>query len=108
MKRSPLAIAPALTCQLAGLLSVICLVIPASANPAQPAAEAHLAQSSPTSEQVRAVCAENQAETLANPFMDVPSNHWAYKAVLTMYYCGANHGVMTSPGQKSSLYHHPN
>ncbi|MEG4218224.1 S-layer protein [Microcoleus sp. Pol14C6] len=34
-------------------------------------------------------CVQNQAETLPNPFSDVPSNHWAYKAVLTMYYCGA-------------------
>jgi len=32
---------------------------------------------------------QNQAETLPNPFTDVPSNHLAYKAVLTMYYCGA-------------------
>jgi hypothetical protein len=32
---------------------------------------------------------QNQVETLPNPFTDVPSNHSAYKAVLTMYYCGA-------------------
>ncbi|MBF2008114.1 MAG: S-layer protein [Chlorogloeopsis fritschii C42_A2020_084] len=34
-------------------------------------------------------CIQNQAETLPNPFSDVPSNHWAFKAVMTMYYCGA-------------------
>ncbi len=34
-------------------------------------------------------CVQNQAETLPNPFSDVPSNHWAWKAVMTMYYCGA-------------------
>jgi hypothetical protein len=42
-----------------------------------------------TREQVLNACIQNRAETLPNPFTDVPSNHWAYKAVLTMYYCGA-------------------
>jgi hypothetical protein len=32
---------------------------------------------------------QNQVETLPTPFTDVPSDRWAYKAVLTMYYCGA-------------------
>lgn len=40
-------------------------------------------------EQILNACVQNQAEILPNPFTDVPSNHWAYKAVLTMYYCGA-------------------
>ncbi|MCU0541121.1 MAG: S-layer protein [Oscillatoriaceae cyanobacterium Prado104] len=43
----------------------------------------------PTREQILNACVQNRAETLPNPFRDVPSNHWAYKAVLTMYYCGA-------------------
>jgi hypothetical protein len=34
-------------------------------------------------------CIQNQAETLPNPFSDVPSDHWAFKAVMTMHYCGA-------------------
>ncbi|MFQ4142148.1 S-layer protein [Chlorogloeopsis sp. ULAP02] len=38
---------------------------------------------------VSKACVQNQAETLPNPFSDVPSNHWAFKAVMTMYYCGA-------------------
>jgi hypothetical protein len=33
---------------------------------------------------------QNQVETLPTPFTDVPSDRWAYKAVLTMYYCGAD------------------
>ena len=48
-----------------------------------------LVQVQPTREQILNACVLNQAETLPNPFTDVPSNHWAYKAVLTMYYCGA-------------------
>ncbi|MBW4560996.1 MAG: S-layer protein [Mojavia pulchra JT2-VF2] len=34
-------------------------------------------------------CVQNKAETLPNPFSDVPSDHWAFKAVMTMHYCGA-------------------
>jgi hypothetical protein len=34
-------------------------------------------------------CVQNTAETLPNPFSDVPSDHWAFKAVMTMHYCGA-------------------
>jgi hypothetical protein len=48
-----------------------------------------LVQVQPTREQILNACVQNRAETLPNPFSDVPSNHWAYKAVLTMYYCGA-------------------
>ncbi|MDZ8225506.1 S-layer protein [Nostoc sp. ChiVER01] len=41
------------------------------------------------SNQVLNACVHNQAETLPNPFTDVPSDHWAFKAVMTMHYCGA-------------------
>ncbi|WP_009634219.1 hypothetical protein [Synechocystis sp. PCC 7509] len=39
--------------------------------------------------QVLNACVQNQAETLPVPFSDVPPDHWAFKAVMTMYYCGA-------------------
>ncbi|MBD2520339.1 S-layer protein [Nostoc sp. FACHB-973] len=42
-----------------------------------------------TSNQVVNACVQNQAQTLPNPFTDVPSDHWAFKAVMTMHYCGA-------------------
>ncbi len=46
--------------------------------------------SEPTkSNQVLNACVQNKAETLPNPFSDVPSDHWAFKAVMTMHYCGA-------------------
>jgi len=41
------------------------------------------------STQVIDACIQNRAETLPNPFSDVPENHWAFKAVMTMHYCGA-------------------
>ncbi len=41
-----------------------------------------------SSNQVLNACVQNKAETLPNPFSDVPKEHWAFKAVMTMYYCG--------------------
>jgi hypothetical protein len=42
-----------------------------------------------TSNQVLDACVQNRAETLPMPFSDVPPDHWAFKAVMSMYYCGA-------------------
>jgi hypothetical protein len=42
-----------------------------------------------TPNQVAEACIQNRAETLPSPFTDVPQNHWAFKAVMTMHYCGA-------------------
>lgn len=53
------------------------------------AAESQAAQAQPTSEELYQACTQNRAETLPNPFTDVSPDHWAYKAVLTMHYCGA-------------------
>ncbi|GAB1545581.1 hypothetical protein NUACC21_82570 [Scytonema sp. NUACC21] len=39
--------------------------------------------------QVLEACTRNQAETLPIPFSDVSPDHWAFKAVMTMHYCGA-------------------
>jgi len=43
----------------------------------------------PTRDQIANACIQNRAETLPIPFSDVSPNHWAFKAVMTMYYCGA-------------------
>ncbi|MER3434474.1 MAG: hypothetical protein C4288_13875 [Leptolyngbya sp. ERB_1_1] len=43
----------------------------------------------PTTEEIYQACTQNRAETLPNPFVDVSPKDWAYKAVLTMHYCGA-------------------
>ena len=72
------------------LLISACCSSPAQAqNPAPIKPNNSLVQVQPTPEQILNACVQNQVETLPNPFTDVPSNHWAYKAVLTMYYCGA-------------------
>ncbi|MEG4069249.1 S-layer protein [Microcoleus sp. Pol11C2] len=73
----------------ATLLIYTGLLAPANAqNTAQVKPNNYLVQVQQTREQILNACVQNRAETLPNPFTDVPSNHWAYKAVLTMYYCG--------------------
>jgi len=74
----------------ATLLIYTGLLAPANAqNTAQVKPNNSLVQVQPTREQVLDACVQDRVETLPNPFTDVPSNRWAYKAVLTMYYCGA-------------------
>lgn len=46
-------------------------------------------QAQSTRDEVANACIQNQADTLPRPFTDVSPNHWAFKAVMTMYYCGA-------------------
>ncbi|MBD2481761.1 S-layer protein [Planktothrix sp. FACHB-1365] len=45
--------------------------------------------SAPTREEIINACIQNQADRLPNPYIDVEPTHWAYKAVLSLYYCGA-------------------
>jgi hypothetical protein len=72
------------------LLVSACCSSPALAqNPAPIKPNNSLVQVQPAREQILNACVQNQVETLPNPFTDVPSDRWAYKAVLTMYYCGA-------------------
>lgn len=46
-------------------------------------------QVSVTAEQIANACIQNRAETLPVPFTDVSPDHWAFKTVMTMHYCGA-------------------
>ncbi|MEG4348466.1 S-layer protein [Microcoleus sp. LAD1_D3] len=96
------------------IVSTIILLISASCsfpvqaqNPAQFKPNNSLVQVQQTPEQILNACVQNQAETLPNPFTDVPSNHWAYKAVLTMYYCGAYREGMNPALIKESLESEP-
>ena len=79
------------------LLAIATLMMPLAAiaalpnNPSRTIAQTPIeqAQTEPTARQVLEACVQNRAETLPNPFVDVSANHWAFKAVLTMHYCGA-------------------
>ncbi|OUL37256.1 S-layer protein [Nostoc sp. T09] len=69
------------------LLSVLLLGTIGLVNPvkAQEPSNSETVKSNP----VINACVQNKAETLPNTFSDVPSDHWAFKAVMTMHYCGA-------------------
>ena len=76
-----------------GLLTIASLASPltALASESQEAsAITAQAEITPTAQQILTACGQNQAETLPNPFTDVPRQHWAFKAVVTLHYCGAN------------------
>lgn len=83
----------------AALLSLASLA-PAQAEMAQVEPGTPATEASPTPEQVLQACAQDQAQTLPSPYTDVPQNHWAYKAVLSMYYCGAYRGQISPEFQR--------
>ena len=52
------------------------------------------AKAQPSREDVLRACSLGQAEQLPNPFVDLLETDWAYRAVLTLYYCGAYRGAI--------------
>jgi hypothetical protein len=42
-----------------------------------------------TKAEILNACIQERAENLPQLYSDVPANHWAFKAVQTMAYCGA-------------------
>ncbi|MEB3355717.1 MAG: S-layer protein [Synechococcales bacterium] len=74
------------TAAIATLLTLFALSRPSQAELAEAPS---VAQVPPTAREVLDACVTGQAEALPNPYTDVPADHWAYEAVLTMYYCGA-------------------
>ena len=71
------------------LTSVVGSINPAKAESPSINTSQTVISSTPTKAEILNACVRNQAETLPNPYTDVEPTHWAYKAVLSMYYCGA-------------------
>lgn len=74
------------------VLAIVSLTKPLAAIASQSSQPHHAisqAQAEPTARQILEACVQNRADALPNLFVDVPTNHWAFKAVLTMQYCGA-------------------
>jgi hypothetical protein len=85
------------------LLTTVGSVVPVKAQDSQPMkAETPTAQAQANGERILQTCARYHANTLLNPFPDVSSNHWAYKAVSSLYYCGAYRGSIPPEQVKSS------
>ncbi len=70
------------------LLCFVLLLSAATGTGAQPT------NAQPATERVLRACADNRADTLPNPFRDVSPRHWAYKAVVSLHYCGAYRGAI--------------
>jgi len=84
------------------IVSTIILLVSASCS--SPAQAQNPAQIKPNNSLVQVQAREQILNACVhNPFTDVPSNHWAYKAVLTMYYCGAYREGMNPALIKESL-----
>ena len=75
----------------AALVATIGFVMPVKAQNSDSGTPSEQSQLSP--QQILAACAQDRAETLPNPYSrDLSPNHWAFKAVLSMHYCGAYRG----------------
>lgn len=46
----------------------------------------------PSKPDVLRACATRRVRDLPIPFADLDPNHWAFEAVMTLYYCGAYRG----------------
>ncbi len=55
------------------------------------------------SDRILQACSQNQAETLPIPFQDLSPNHWAFKAVMSLHYCGAYRGSIPQETTRSVL-----
>ena len=71
------------------LLFSTSLATSAKAQQPTPVSPTPITQTPVTQDQLADACIQNRAETLPIPFSDVSPKDWAFKAVMTMYYCGA-------------------
>ncbi|MGJ3244981.1 MAG: S-layer protein [Elainellaceae cyanobacterium] len=62
--------------------------LPVFAQTAERDRPSELVQTEPSAQQVVDACVGGEVETLPNPYTDVAPEHWAYEAVLNLYYCG--------------------
>lgn len=70
------------------ILAAASIIAPVKAQESAPSPPPNQTPTAPNN-QVLNACVQNRAETLPVPFSDVPRDHWAFKAVMTMHYCGA-------------------
>jgi hypothetical protein len=76
-----------------GLLTTASFVAPVKAQDAQPV-KAVTPQAQVSGDQVLEACSQDRADTLPIPFSDLSPSDWAFKAVMSLYYCGAYHGAI--------------
>ena len=64
-------------------------------------------QTQVNADQVLQACSQDKADTLPIPYSDVSPTDWAFKAVMSMYYCGAYRGSVPPEQVKPFLQPQP-
>jgi hypothetical protein len=73
----------------AALLTTASFVAPVNAQDSQPVSSVTPSvQSQVSGDRVLEACSQDRADTLPIPFSDISPTDWAFKAVMTLYYCG--------------------
>jgi hypothetical protein len=75
------------------LLTTSSFVAPINAQNAQ-SVKPVTPQAQVSGDQVLEACSQDRADTLPIPFSDLSPSDWAFKAVMSLYYCGAYHGAI--------------
>ncbi len=84
-------------------------VIPVTAQDTQPfTAVTPSSQAQMNGDQVLEACSQDRADTLPIPFSDISPNDWAFKAVMSLYYCGAYRGSIPPEQAKPLLQEQTN
>lgn len=89
MKFSMIPIISVISLMIGGAMSLPGRSHPADSDNPQTLAQNEQRQTEVTKEEIITACIQERAETLPQLYSDVPPNHWAFKAVQTIAYCGA-------------------
>lgn len=86
------------------LLTTASFVAPVEAQNPQPVRPVTpTVQNQVSGDQVLEACSQDRVETLPIPFLDISPKDWAFKAVMSLYYCGAYHGAIAPEQVKPFL-----
>ena len=90
------------------LLTTAGFVAPVNAQNPQPVEPVTPStQTQVSSDRVLQACSQDRADTLPIPYSDVSPTDWAFKAVMSMYYCGAYRGSIPPEQVKPFLQPQP-
>ncbi len=90
------------------LLTTAGFVAPVNAQNAQPVEPVTPStQTQVSGDRVLQACSQDRADTLPIPYSDISPTDWAFKAVMSMYYCGAYRGSIPPEQVKPFLQPQP-
>ncbi|HEY9741533.1 MAG TPA: hypothetical protein V6C90_13665 [Coleofasciculaceae cyanobacterium] len=90
------------------LLTTVGFVAPVEAQTSQPVEPTTPSiQTQVSGDQVLQACSQDRADTLPIPYSDISPKDWAFKAVMSVYYCGAYRGSISPERVKPFLQPQP-